>query len=32
VPPGGGTLNVFFDAAGTETSPLACTFNGIDCD
>jgi Cellulose binding domain len=31
VPPGGGTLNVFFVAEGTETIPAACTFNGIDC-
>ena len=30
VPPGGGTLNVFFVAEGTETIPAACTFNGID--
>ena len=31
VPPGGGTLNVFFIAEGTETIPAACTFNGITC-
>ena len=31
VPPGGGTLNVFFVAEGTETIPAACTFNGITC-
>jgi hypothetical protein len=32
VPPGGGTLNVFFVAEGTETMPAACTFNGIACN
>ena len=31
VPPGGGTLNVFFIAEGTETTPAACTSNGITC-
>ena len=31
VPSGGGTLNVFFVAEGTETIPAACTFNGIAC-
>jgi len=31
VPPGGGTLNVFFVAQGFETSPAACAFNGILC-
>jgi hypothetical protein len=31
VPPGGGTLNVFFVAEGTETIPAACAFNGIAC-
>jgi hypothetical protein len=31
VSPGGGTLNVFFVAEGTETIPAACTFNGIAC-
>jgi hypothetical protein len=31
VPPGGGTLNVFFVAVGTETTPAACAFNGIAC-
>ena len=31
VPAGGGTLNVFFVAEGTETIPAACTFNGIAC-
>ena len=30
VPPGG-TLNVFFVAEGTETTPAACAFNGIAC-
>jgi len=31
VPPGGGTLDVFFAADGTETTPAACAFNGILC-
>jgi len=31
VPPGGGTLDVFFVAQGTETTPAACAFNGILC-
>jgi len=31
VPPHGGTLNVFFTAAGTQTGPEACAFNGILC-
>ena len=31
VPPGGGTLNVFFVAEGIETMPAACAFNGIAC-
>jgi cellulase/cellobiase CelA1 len=31
VPPGGGTLNVFFVAEGIETVPAACAFNGIPC-
>lgn len=30
VPPGG-TLRVFFTAEGTQTTPLACAFNGITC-
>ena len=30
VPPSG-TLNVFFVAEGTETTPAACAFNGIAC-
>jgi len=31
VSPGGGMLNVFFVAQGTETMSAACTFNGIAC-
>ena len=31
VPPGG-TLNVFFAEAGTETIPAACAFNGTACN
>jgi eukaryotic-like serine/threonine-protein kinase len=31
VPPDGGTLRVFFAAHGPRTIPLACAFNGIDC-
>jgi hypothetical protein len=31
VPPGGGTLNVFFAAEGPETSPQACAFNEVLC-
>lgn len=27
----GGTLRVFFTAEGTQTTPLACAFNGITC-
>jgi alpha-galactosidase len=27
----GGTLNVFFVAAGAETTPQACAFNGVAC-
>jgi len=31
VPPGGGTLDVFFVASGTETVPAACAFNRTTC-
>jgi len=31
VPPDGGTLDVFFVAEGTETTPAACAFNGTLC-
>jgi hypothetical protein len=31
IPPQGGTLRVFFTAAGPPAIPLACTFNGIAC-
>jgi hypothetical protein len=31
VPPGGGTLDVFFAASGAETAPAACAFNRTLC-
>jgi Cellulose binding domain len=31
VPPGGGALDVFFVAAGPETIPAACAFDGTSC-
>jgi hypothetical protein len=30
-PPDGGVLDIFFVAAGTQTVPIACTFDGIAC-
>jgi hypothetical protein len=31
VPAGGGTLSVFFTATGSETTPVACAFDGVSC-
>jgi hypothetical protein len=31
IPAGGGTLRVYFVASGSQTTPQACAFDGIDC-